>query len=451
EVSHHSQIGEYLQLLGYHYGRNESKLPDVYAQIAQVPAAVALRWARVLEASGATQKSAGGLALWRLGLAWAEPLAGLVAAVIYLAFPLLIITIGGESSLVLALVLWAFVAAAAERWRVVAILLALATILRADTALVVLVLGLIVLVRCLRRRSGWAEIPWDAVAIYGLILVPWLIFAQLYFGSPVPVTLAAKRYQAQIAESHSFGQGLIGWFEELWKRPGYQVLLVLAALGLSYCVLRRRAAGGVLSWSVLYSLAYTLLGVTSYFWYYSPVYLGLIAAAGLGLAGLVAGLRRLLPIRVVNALVLVLVTLVLATEINDLVIVAASPDPRLGLYRQVGVWLHDHTPSNATVGSVEVGVIGYYSQRPIIDFAGLIQPETAMQFDAQHGYSAVARWAMDRYQPAYLVLQETTLPLLQGSPDLAARCLAQAEFPDPRFPNPIVIYHCDWDVSVVLP
>lgn len=73
EVSQHDQIGEYLQLLGYHYGRNEGKLPDVYAQIAQVPPAVALRWARVLEASVVTQKSRCTMALPN-GTHWAEVL-----------------------------------------------------------------------------------------------------------------------------------------------------------------------------------------------------------------------------------------------------------------------------------------------------------------------------------------------------------------------------------------
>jgi len=33
----------------------------------------------------------------------------------------------------------------------------------------------------------------------------------------------------------------------------------------------------------------------------------------------------------------------------------------------------DNTPPDALVGALEIGAIGYYSDRPIVDFAGLIQ------------------------------------------------------------------------------
>ncbi|MEI7772616.1 MAG: hypothetical protein WCI67_21680, partial [Chloroflexales bacterium] len=85
---------------------------------------------------------AGGLAIWRLGLAWEEPLAGLAGALIYPAFPLLVSTIGAETSFALALVLWAFVASSGPRWRAVAALLALATLVRADALLAGLVIAL---------------------------------------------------------------------------------------------------------------------------------------------------------------------------------------------------------------------------------------------------------------------------------------------------------------------
>ena len=67
------------------------------------------------------------------------------------------------------------------------------------------------------------------------------------------------------------------------------------------------------------------------------------------------------------------------TEGFDLRRVVQHPDQRLSIYPRVGEWLRTHTGPNATVGTLEVGMVGFYSQRPMIDFAGLIQPETALQ------------------------------------------------------------------------
>ena len=45
------------------------------------------------------------------------------------------------------------------------------------------------------------------------------------------------------------------------------------------------------------------------------------------------------------------------------------------LYRQVGQWLAENSSPDATVALTEVGTIGYFSQRRIIDMAGLVTYE----------------------------------------------------------------------------
>ena len=72
---------------------------------------------------------------------------------------------------------------------------------------------------------------------------------------------------------------------------------------------------------------------------------------------------------------------------------------RLELYRAVGDWLKENTPPDARVGTLEVGIIGYYSQRPMVDFAGLIQPEVARQLRQNTTYDDAALWAAQRYRP----------------------------------------------------
>ncbi|HET6446538.1 MAG TPA: hypothetical protein VFI27_18360 [candidate division Zixibacteria bacterium] len=41
----------------------------------------------------------------------------------------------------------------------------------------------------------------------------------------------------------------------------------------------------------------------------------------------------------------------------------------------VGRWIRDNTPSDALVAAHDIGAIGYFAERPILDLAGLISPE----------------------------------------------------------------------------
>lgn len=86
--------------------------------------------------------------------------------------------------------------------------------------------------------------------------------------------------------------------------------------------------------------------------------------------------------------------------------VAWRPDPRLPVYREAGEWLQAHTTSEASVGALEVGVLGYYSQRPIVGFAGLIQPEVACQLGPAATYHDSATWAIQTYHPDYILLHQ---------------------------------------------
>ena len=43
----------------------------------------------------------------------------------------------------------------------------------------------------------------------------------------------------------------------------------------------------------------------------------------------------------------------------------------------VARWLDEHTPPEATIAAHDIGAIGYFTQRPLLDLAGLISPEVA--------------------------------------------------------------------------
>jgi hypothetical protein len=119
------------------------------------------------------------------------------------------------------------------------------------------------------------------------------------------------------------------------------------------------------------------------------------------------------------------------------------PDPRYAIYHAVGGWLEANTPLNASVGALEVGIIGYYAQRPMVDFAGLIQPDIGSHLTTSTTYEDAALWAVERYHPDYLVLPQSVLPGLEQA-YAAKDCAPIISFDgrDYGYSQNMVIYSC---------
>ena len=120
-----------------------------------------------------------------------------------------------------------------------------------------------------------------------------------------------------------------------------------------------------------------------------------------------------------------------------------TPDTRFPVYQAAGNWLAENTPSNRSVGALEVGIIGFYSQRPMIDFAGLIQPNVAEVFDHDATYEDAAFWAVQKYQPNYLVMFSGAFPALVKD-YVTESCVLYTKFSgkDFAYPADLFIFDC---------
>ena len=239
---------------------------------------------------GAVSLALGGLALWHLGQRWGSPAAAWVGLLVYPFFPLLVTTLGSEQPFTLALVLWGTVAYAGRRYAAAALLLALAVLSRADSGVMVLILAAhYLLVRGGREEDGF---PWSGVAAGGTILLLWFGFAWVYFGSPLPATLAAKQAQGVMTISQSYWIGFGMQAKQYGGNPRYWLFLASAGVGILFLI-RRRQWLPIVLWSGAHLAAYSFLGVTRYFWYYAQLVPGLIVLAGLGVEAAVVGMKRL--------------------------------------------------------------------------------------------------------------------------------------------------------------
>ena len=56
-------------------------------------------------------------------------------------------------------------------------------------------------------------------------------------------------------------------------------------------------------------------------------------------------------------------------------------DPRYTIYAETGLFLRNHLPPDAEVLALEIGVLGYFGERRILDYGALVSPRfTAAKF-----------------------------------------------------------------------
>jgi hypothetical protein len=117
---------------------------------------------------------------------------------------------------------------------------------------------------------------------------------------------------------------------------------------------------------------------------------------------------------------------------------AARPHAGERAYIAVGQWLARETPPGATVGYLEVGFIGYYSRRHIVDPLGLVSPDAAgaiARRDFLHTYRT-RRPDVILHQPAFF---PDHLGVLVDQPWFTAEYRAAATLPSGR-EQPITVY-----------
>jgi len=388
--------------LGFVYNPGQRVLSTTTPFFTLLLAALGYLWSdlpHLANLIGAFSLALGGVFVWELGRAWRAPAVSWVGLLLYPTFSLLLITFGSETPLYLALCLGSFAFYARKRYRLTAALAALAMLTRPDGLLVPVLLASHYLLSI--RRS----IPWRAVVLFLVLSLPWFLFAWVYFGSPLPATLVAKQHQGSLLVSQRFAAGLITILKNYSGHWENWLLALLALLGVYRWLRRARRWSLFFAWTVLYFISYSILGVSRYFWYYAPLVPGFLVAAGLGLEAL----RRLpsstrwnLPALLASSMLL----LVAWMQVYDLWLLPLQDDGRAAIYRAIGEWLQDNAPPEAAVGSLEVGIIGYYAPQSFVDFAGLLQPDVAAQLTHGATYEKAAIYVVEHHQPDYLVLRK---------------------------------------------
>ncbi len=274
---------------------------------------------------------------------------------------------GAAAPLVLLLLLMS--AKLAERRMIISGLLAGAAVwVRPDAAIGVALLALILF---------WKDkrLPWRFVLASGAVIAAGLLLAWLYFGSPLPNTIGAKTDMAKAAANPWSGARF--WpraFVSIRRHLGaeWPLVLICGAAGLWPLAKRAGRPGLLLAlFGLAMVAAYPLLGVPFFSWYILPC----LIAAFYGIAFLSGWLAERAPSLRVPLAVAIFVLLTFTTLRNSWIYSRqAAPVPKMQSYRRGADWIKAHSGPEASIAYVEIGVIGYYSERPILDLMGLVTP-----------------------------------------------------------------------------
>ncbi len=322
---------------------------------------------------------------------------------------------GMETSLATALVLAGFVAfTEGERWGARPIragtLWSLAALARPEAAFL-LFLWFAFLLLDARERESIARLFWGTappIVIYG----SWLLFARLYYGTFWPQTLAAKSAgghgTAFVLDNLSRQLRIVG------ATDGILVILFVAALFFG----GRRLLGAGRSWTEEFlvpawilglPLLYAARGVQVLSRYLVPVFPLLALSVWRALESWwdPAAPRTSRPVRRwLFAAVALLISL------QNLYVYRGAVLPQVrsftrGLQESLvpwGRWFAEHTPPTTVIATPDIGALGYYGNRRILDLAGLITPPMVPYLEREEPEEVVRQFRFAAFaRPDYLV------------------------------------------------
>lgn len=324
-----------------------------------------------------------------------------LGAALMLFLPYFYLTFGMETGLYTLLSSSLILLMRERRYRVAGVCAALLFLTRSEGAFLILAVAAFDLVR--QRRLP----PFSFATYVAPLLIVGAVFAANYFyyGSPLPQTGMAKIWQGT---SGLWGEHLgylqVGYlygfvFDSNPLTPITYVVFVCAG----FAILRdRHLIGVILLYLVLYCSFYLALNIPNYHWYYSPFFAFGPFFAAAGIDGVLTALRRMERGRrgwVLMAIFAAPVLLLMASNF------AANSVARGGIdsYRAIGQWMKANLGEETSIAMVEIGTVGYYSQRNIVDILGLVNPDNA-KFIGERRFDA---W-LDEYPVTHLLVHEPT-------------------------------------------
>jgi hypothetical protein len=154
----------------------------------------------------------------------------------------------------------------------------------------------------------------------------------------------------------------------------YLILSIFFILGFLYIIKEKKLTIYV-TWFILYILAYMLIGIDAYAWYFIPLVPIFVVFSAIGLQEIKLSLskNRNKIIRVFGRVFPLAACLILIpVSVLGMQHYKTKVDPNWKNYITVSQWLGENTEENSTMMLGAIGYVGYLGKQKIIDSAFLV-------------------------------------------------------------------------------
>ncbi len=319
---------------------------------------------------------------------------------------------GMESSLAVLLTLLTVWNSYRKEYAVATFVAAILSLVRPEGVLLFFVVLIDIFLNTRVRASAWKKII-SSFALFSIIIIAWLLFAYVHFGTTVPNTLQAKSTQG-----FSFAVLWFTLFSMLKIIGATQIVLVLAAIvGLIVVVrkegwLKIKEDAFPLLWVIALPLFYIVMNVQVVSRYLLPttpflVLYGVWGIKQLELSFVLSPHRALIVLVAITGLSLAANQYVYRAKV-----VPHTQNFTLGMnecLKPIGYWLRSNAKEGATVLAPDIGVLGYVSGRNFYDTAGLISPPVKKAFaGVSYDEGMLQRRYAEVIHPDYIVDRSPT-------------------------------------------
>lgn len=226
------------------------------------------------------------------------------------------------------------------------------------------------------RRQGWRALFTPLAGV--LVCVPWILFSLLTFSQLFPDTLSNKMWQGRSGfwgtgwiYARGLGEHLLSW------RSGMPVIAVSGLCGMAWLAAERSKWVLIPIFALLLQLAYSLLNVPAYLWYFSTLDFALLLGAGYFIGRLfhlvalkLCTPRHLFTLQWCGAVAALVWS---AVELRGSI---RNPHSDSGNrhYLAAADFIRRQPLPDGALAAAEVGTLGYALERPILDIIGLTSP-----------------------------------------------------------------------------
>ena len=214
------------------------------------------------------------------------------------------------------------------------------------------------------------------LTVFAIFIAPWIVFNLTYSHRPFPNTIAAKFMQYTYPWSPGKSLKYL-WDVLIYFLNGPLLLLVPGAGFVFYQAIKQKYTQylypGFWCLALIGLYAVALPSIYDHGRYLMPL---IPLAILFGVEGLAQLLKRFVLFRLLRLVIwLALFSMVIVLWING----ASDYAYRIRLFNTVHVqaaqWILANTPRDAVIATHDIGIIGYYTERPVVDLAGLVTPE----------------------------------------------------------------------------